>query len=305
MSTAKRRLTQEPERVNPVRSVHIWRSPPGSAVDMLIVTHLEAYSVMHDHATAALPNETGGFLIGRVAFDHRDGCWHIEIEEAIPVVPDSQDPVHFTFTWRDVDRVRSYREGQGKALVGWFHTHPDLGIFLSDTDLERTHRLLFNEPFQVALVYDPLRGRAGYFFWEAAQTIDASQAAWREFDIAVTADAGGLPEFIASEPPAGQENGATAPVAAPPSPPELPDISGTQVRRLRAIPADLDTPATGMVPPAHTSGVQELRAPAARAQPEPPPASRRGVWLIALMILVVAVCGAVGYFWLASSRGPQ
>ena len=44
----------------------------------------------------------------------------------------------------------------------------------------------FLEPFQVALVYDPVRARAGYFFWEGAQRIDPGQASWREFDIAFT-----------------------------------------------------------------------------------------------------------------------
>jgi proteasome lid subunit RPN8/RPN11 len=335
MNTAKRRLTQDPERVNPVRPVHIWRSPPGSAVDMLIVTHLEAYSVMHEHATAALPNETGGFLIGRVSFDHRDGCWHIEIEEAVPVAPDSQDPVHFTFTWRDVDRVRSYREGQGKALVGWFHTHPDLGIFLSETDLERTHRVLFTEPFQVALVYDPTRGRAGYFFWEAAQMIDASQAAWREFDIAVMPDADEAPrEPVApSLPPAGHEpppapaDGQAAPstvaTAAVPGDPDSPTrqpaqaeaagaSSGTQFRRLRAIPAEPE-PAPTATPDAATPLPTSL-TPAPGAGPHhPPPHSARGpalaprhiVWFLVLLIVVVALCGAVGYFWLNSVRGAQ
>jgi proteasome lid subunit RPN8/RPN11 len=184
MTSVKKRITQDAERVNPVAPVHIWRSPAGAA-DMLIVTHLDVYLAMHTHATEALPNETGGFLIGRVAHDHHDGCWHLEIEQALPVEPESQDPVHFTFTWRDVDRVRSYRENEGKALIGWYHTHPDIDIFLSETDLERTHRVLFSEPFQVALVYDPVRGRAGYFFWDGAQSIDATRAAWREFDIAV------------------------------------------------------------------------------------------------------------------------
>lgn len=184
MSTARKRIIQEPERVNPVEPVHIWRTPPGAPIEMLVVAHLSAYSDIHRQSVSSLPNETGGFLVGRVACDQR-GCWHVEIEQAVPVEPVSQDPVHFTFTWKDVDRVRSYREERGKALLGWYHTHPDLGIFLSETDLERTHRVLFSEPFQIALVYDPVRGRAGYFFWEGPQQIDAARADWREFEILV------------------------------------------------------------------------------------------------------------------------
>jgi proteasome lid subunit RPN8/RPN11 len=189
MSPEKRRLQESAERPNPVAPVHFWQSPAGAGVDIFLITHLDAYSAIHEHAVSSLPNETGGFLLGHVAFDERRGSWHIEVDETVPVDPLSQDPVHFSFTWRDVDRVRCHRESQRKALLGWYHTHPGLGIFLSETDLEKTHRMLFAEPFQLALVYDPVRGRAGYFFWEGPQIIDASQAVWREFEIAVSPEA--------------------------------------------------------------------------------------------------------------------
>jgi hypothetical protein len=113
--------------------------------------------------------------------------------------------------------VRSHRESQGKALLGWYHTHPDLGVFLSATDLEKTHRVLFAEPFQLALVYDPVRGRAGYFFWEGPQIIDPSQAVWREFEIAVGPEA---PVARLHEPTASTEP--PSPVA-PAEAPILPD----------------------------------------------------------------------------------
>ena len=185
---AAKRLIEDATRVNPVQPVHIWRSPADAPVEMLIVTHLDVYSTVHEHAMAALPNETGGFLLGRVACDVRGGCWHLEIDEAVPIAPDTQNPAHFSFTWRDVDRVRTYREERNKALIGWYHTHPQFAIFLSETDVERTHRVLFSEPFQIALVYDPVAGRAGYFFWEGAQQLDPSPAPWREFAIAVAPD---------------------------------------------------------------------------------------------------------------------
>lgn len=213
MTTPRRRLQERPERANPVAAVHFWQSPTGAATMINLITHLEVYSTIHEHALDALPNETGGFLLGRVAFDAQRQSWHIEVDETIPVEPLSQDPVHFSFTWRDVDRVRSHREAQKKALIGWYHTHPDVGVFLSDTDLEKTHRVLFAEPFQLALVYDPVRRRAGYFFWEGPQVIDASQALWREFEIAVSAE----PAPVA--PPASPEGTAAAePAGAAPDP---------------------------------------------------------------------------------------
>jgi proteasome lid subunit RPN8/RPN11 len=140
---------------------------------------------MHEQALEALPSETGGFLLGSVGHDSGSGTWHIRIDEAVPLHPLEQNPTYFSFTWRDVDQVRRYREETGTALVGWYHTHPDMGIFLSETDLDKTHRVLFSEPFQVALVYDPVKSRAGYFFWEGPQVIDANSADWREFEIAM------------------------------------------------------------------------------------------------------------------------
>ncbi len=185
MSSGRKRLLAEAERVNPVIPVHVWRSPAGASTEILIVAHLNVYSTIHEHCISALPNETGGFLLGHVGFDSDENCWHVEVDEAVSLELSEQTPAYLSFTWRDVNRIRTYREDRFKALVGWYHTHPDMGIFLSDTDLDKTHRILFAEPFQIALVYDPVRRSAGYFFWEGPQKIDAAQADWREFRIAV------------------------------------------------------------------------------------------------------------------------
>ena len=40
-------------------------------------------------------------------------------------------------------------------VVGWLHTHPGHGPFLSDTDLNQT-QIFFPHPYQVAIVIDPL-----------------------------------------------------------------------------------------------------------------------------------------------------
>jgi proteasome lid subunit RPN8/RPN11 len=197
MASGKARLTAEAERVNPVVPVHIWRSPAGADSEVIVVAELEVYVDIYNQSAAALPNETGGFLLGQVGWDSGGRAWLVHIQNAVPIEPAEQTPVHFSFTWRDVDRVRGQRERQGKALVGWYHTHPDMGIFLSETDLEKTHRVLFSEPFQIALVYDPVSSRAGYFFWEGPQQLDATPARWREFTIAIDKD---LPEQSAAVP---------------------------------------------------------------------------------------------------------
>lgn len=41
-------------------------------------------------------------------------------------------------------------------IVGWYHSHPNLGCFLSQTDLD-TQKRIFNMPFHSAIVLDPIQ----------------------------------------------------------------------------------------------------------------------------------------------------
>lgn len=44
----------------------------------------------------------------------------------------------------------------GMIVVGWYHSHPDLGAFFSETD-RTTQRNFFRNPFSLGLVIDPIR----------------------------------------------------------------------------------------------------------------------------------------------------
>ncbi len=54
------------------------------------------------------------------------------------------------------------------SIVGWYHTHPDFGIFLSDRD-RFIHEHFFSGPGQVAHVIDPIRRIEGIFVWRDAK----------------------------------------------------------------------------------------------------------------------------------------
>ena len=49
-------------------------------------------------------------------------------------------------------------------MVGWYHSHPGFGVFLSGHDLF-IHRNFFTAPWQVAFVTDPLGKASGCFTW--------------------------------------------------------------------------------------------------------------------------------------------
>jgi proteasome lid subunit RPN8/RPN11 len=46
--------------------------------------------------------------------------------------------------------------------VGWWHSHPGFGCFLSNVDLI-TQQAIFPEPYQVALVVDPVNRKIEFF----------------------------------------------------------------------------------------------------------------------------------------------
>ena len=54
-------------------------------------------------------------------------------------------------------------------MVGWYHTHPGWGVFLSGMDLFICNNF-FNRPLDVALVIDPCAGDRGWFQWSTDET---------------------------------------------------------------------------------------------------------------------------------------
>jgi proteasome lid subunit RPN8/RPN11 len=68
-------------------------------------------------------------------------------------------------SWRYVnDRLAAMYPEDTAVIVGWYHTHPGFGIFLSGMD-RFIHHNFFTQIWHVALVLDPLAGRSGFFSW--------------------------------------------------------------------------------------------------------------------------------------------
>ena len=72
-------------------------------------------------------------------------------------------------TWNDINK-RLEQDYPYKKIVGWFHTHPGHGIFLSRYDTF-IHQNFFPGKEQVAVVFDPLRKKCGFFVWEDKQIV--------------------------------------------------------------------------------------------------------------------------------------
>ncbi|MFX0007543.1 MAG: hypothetical protein ACFFA7_16535 [Promethearchaeota archaeon] len=59
-------------------------------------------------------------------------------------------------------RIKKIKNNENLRIVGWWHSHPNLGCFLSPTDLV-TQKYFFPEENQVALVVDPIQNEFEFF----------------------------------------------------------------------------------------------------------------------------------------------
>ena len=134
-----------------------------------------ALSRMREHAGSSLC-EVAGLLMGRV---YQDGdTFLVLIETSLPgrYLESSAASLRFTSrTWCDLRRRRL--ELVGAITLGWYHSHPGFGIFLSAIDLF-SHRSFFSDqPWYVAFVVDPVSGEMGAFIWELGTVVRAAEVA--------------------------------------------------------------------------------------------------------------------------------
>lgn len=116
------------------------------------------------HAASDMDNEVGGWLAGRWCRDGRAGTEFVVVEALLPAQQVRSGSTFLTFTHDSQVAMLSALEEQyeNKCVVGWYHTHPRMGIFLSGYDTW-LHDHFFPQPWQVALVVEPHTRQAGLF----------------------------------------------------------------------------------------------------------------------------------------------
>lgn len=108
--------------------------------------------------------EVGGILVGDVLQD-KNGPF-IKVDHVIEALHAEEKGTELTITHETWNHIHEQMDKtySGKRILGWYHTHPNFGIFLSEQD-QFIQQSFFNLAFQVALVYDPLRKVHGVFSW--------------------------------------------------------------------------------------------------------------------------------------------
>ena len=122
------------------------------------------YKEIHKFTQNKTTNESGGMLVGTVLEEF--GKTNIIVSGFVEAKYCEATPTTLKFTHETWEYVHKEIEKKhpGKKIVGWIHTHPDFGIFLSEYD-KFIHQNFFNEDYQVAYVVDPIQKIEGFYFW--------------------------------------------------------------------------------------------------------------------------------------------
>lgn len=132
----------------------------GAAVEPTVLIDSEVTRRIRQHARAHPKTEVCGVLIGE------DAGGTIEIDASIEGVNAAQAGTHVTFTqdaWEAIYKVKDELYPDAR-IVGWYHSHPGFGVFLSEHDMFIQENF-FSSPGQVAWVYDPHTDEEGCFGW--------------------------------------------------------------------------------------------------------------------------------------------
>ena len=157
-----------PERQPPNLAKMGWLHGRSPNNEQIIIMRQDALRQVVDHSHSNLHVELGGALLGQ-AYRYQNQIY-VDVVAALPAVSGSHGPVHFTFnadSWTQLQRDRSEQYPK-LDIIGWFHTHPGLGVFYSGDDVV-VHSAAFTLPWHVGLVVDPVGNEASFFGWHKGE----------------------------------------------------------------------------------------------------------------------------------------
>jgi proteasome lid subunit RPN8/RPN11 len=125
----------------------------------------DAYRQVNEYASTSPDREVGGMLVGQIGMSP-DGELYVVVEGQLEARFTANGATHLTFTSNTLTDALSRLEEDfpGKQIVGWYHTHPGLSVFLSSMDVW-LHSHFFPQPWHVALVIDPNVNHGGFFWY--------------------------------------------------------------------------------------------------------------------------------------------
>ena len=131
----------------------------------------EAVVALQEHVKSSPTQAIFGFLIGDVYRDPENGVLYAIIDKTLklsqPIYGDKTEVV-VSRLW---DRMQEQLKKAAGTLLGWYHSHPGQGGYLTAHDVE-THEKFFTDPWQVAILVAAEAGGVTGKFFRSSQTDD-------------------------------------------------------------------------------------------------------------------------------------
>lgn len=136
--------------------------------DVKVYIKQDVYKALEEYASSDTAHELGTIILGN--YSDALGKMNVVISEFIYAKYTDASASTLTFTHETWDYVHKEHEENhpNTKIVGWQHTHPGYGIFLSNYDMFIQENF-FNMPFQVAYVIDPVQHIRGFFQWKSGK----------------------------------------------------------------------------------------------------------------------------------------
>jgi proteasome lid subunit RPN8/RPN11 len=146
---------------------------PGQRIDgFQVVMRQSVINDIRNHGQSNADIEICGVVVGKLYRDERGPFLYVEGSIRGRFADGKIAQVTFTSdTWDHIHQELDVHFPELR-IAGWYHTHPDFGIFLSEMD-KFIHGNFFAVPWQIAYVYDPIRGKDGAFLWKSGEPVDS------------------------------------------------------------------------------------------------------------------------------------
>ncbi|EEY55930.1 26S proteasome non-ATPase regulatory subunit 14, putative [Phytophthora infestans T30-4] len=143
----------------------------GPLVDTAEKVHISSLALlkMLKHGRAGVPMEVMGLMLGEFVDDFTVNCIDVFAmpQSGTGVSVEAVDPV---FQMKMLEMLK--QTGRAEMVVGWYHSHPGFGCWLSGVDINTQQSFEALNPRAVAVVVDPIQSVKGKVVIDAFRLIN-------------------------------------------------------------------------------------------------------------------------------------
>merc|ERR1719261_1233566 len=144
---------------------------------------------MLKHGRAGVPMEVMGLMLGEFVDDYTVVCVDVFSmpQSGTGVSVEAVDPV---FQTEMIEMLK--QTGRPEMVVGWYHSHPGFGCWLSGVDVNTAQSFEQLHPRSVAVVIDPIQSVKGKVVIDAFRTINPQSIMMGQEPLQTTSNIGHL-----------------------------------------------------------------------------------------------------------------